>query len=186
VPSFFIFTKALATKRPIPLNKGMNTTKETATLAGGCFWGMEDLIREIPGVLDTQVGYTGGKTENPVYAQVKNGNTGHAESIQIEFDPAQVSFAQILDFFFRLHNPTTKNQQGNDIGSQYRSAIFYHSEAQKKVALEKKAAVDASGKWKAPVVTEIIPATPFYSAEDYHQDYLRKNPGGYTCHYLRD
>ena len=163
-----------------------NHSLETATLAGGCFWGMEELIRAIPGVINTQVGYTGGKTENPQYPQVKTGTTGHAESIEIQFDPAQVSYATILDFFFRMHNPTTRNQQGNDIGSQYRSAIFYHSEEQKKIALDKKAVVDQSGKWKAPVVTEIVPAARFYSAEEYHQDYLRKNPGGYTCHYLRD
>jgi methionine-S-sulfoxide reductase len=159
---------------------------EIATLAGGCFWGMEDLIRKIPGVLKTTVGYTGGGTKNPNYETVKVGNTGHAESIQIEFDPGKVSYEHILRFFFRMHNPTTVNQQGNDIGSQYRSAIFYHSDEQRKTAERIKAEVDAAGKWGAKVVTQIVPAKEFYKAEDYHQDYLEKNPGGYTCHFLRD
>jgi methionine-S-sulfoxide reductase len=158
---------------------------ETATLAGGCFWGVEELIRQLPGVLDTTVGYTGGAFENPRYENVKTGKTGHAESLQIVFDPTKISYQQVLEYFFRLHDPTTANRQGNDVGSQYRSAIFYHSDEQKKVAESVKKSVDASGKWKRPIVTEIVAATPFYSAEDYHQDYLRKNPNGYTCHYLR-
>ena len=158
---------------------------ETATLAGGCFWGVEELIRQLPGVLDTTVGYTGGSLENPRYEHVKTGKTGHAESLQIVFDPTKISYQQVLEYFFRLHDPTTANRQGNDVGSQYRSAIFYHSDEQKKVAESVKKSVDASGKWKRPIVTEIVAATPFYSAEDYHQDYLRKNPNGYTCHYLR-
>lgn len=159
---------------------------ETATLAGGCFWGVEELIREIKGVTATQVGYTGGELPNPTYPLVKQGTTGHAEAIQIEFNPEQLTYEALLRLFFKLHDPTTRNRQGNDIGSQYRSAIFYHSDAQKKIAEKVRAEVDASGKWRSAVVTEITPATRFYDAEEYHQDYLRKNPGGYTCHYWRD
>ena len=159
---------------------------ETATLAGGCFWGVEELIRELPGVIDTEVGYTGGTTPNPDYSVVKTGRSGHAESIQIRFDPEKTSYEEILRFFFRLHDPTTKNRQGNDVGTQYRSAVFVHDDAQREVAERVKREVDASGKWKNPVVTEIVPASEFYSAEDYHQDYLQKNPGGYTCHWVRD
>ncbi len=160
--------------------------KEIATLAGGCFWGMEDLIRAIPGVTNTTVGYTGGVIENPNYNIVKLGTSNHAESVEVEFDPSKISYAEILIYFFRMHDPTTLNQQGNDKGTQYRSAIFVHSEEQKKTAEEVIKKVTASGKWKKPVVTQILPATKFYPAEDYHQDYLKKNPGGYTCHWLRD
>jgi peptide methionine sulfoxide reductase msrA/msrB len=156
-----------------------------ATLAGGCFWGMEDLIRQQPGVLKTVVGYTGGHTADPVYEQVHTGATGHAEAIQITFDPARTSYEALLTFFFHIHDPTTPNRQGNDLGSQYRSAIFYHDAGQKAVAERVKAAVEATGFWKRPVVTEIVPAGTFYPAEDYHQDYLVKHPGGYTCHFVR-
>ncbi len=159
---------------------------ELAILAGGCFWGMEDLLRKLPGVLATQVGYTGGSTPNPTYEVVKTGTSGHAEAIQVTFDPNQITYEEILRFFFRMHDPTTRNRQGNDIGSQYRSAIFYMNEAQRKVAEQIKSEVDASGKWPKPIVTEIVAAQPFYSAEEYHQDYLEKNPGGYTCHFIRD
>lgn len=147
---------------------------------------MEDIIRKIPGVIETTVGYTGGMTKNPVYETVKEGNTGHAESIQVIFDPKVLSFADLLHYFFRMHNPTTVNRQGGDIGSQYRSAIFFHTDEQRQTAERVKKEVDQSGKWKAPIVTQILPAKPFYSAENYHQDYLEKNPGGYTCHFLRD
>lgn len=167
-------------------DKKAATQTAVATLAGGCFWGMEDLLRKEPGILETRVGYTGGFTPNPVYDVVKTGSTGHAEAIEIKFDPSKTSFEKILAFFFRIHDPTTKNRQGNDIGSQYRSAIFYHDDAQKKVAEEVIARVNASKKWKAPIVTEVTAAREFYPAEDYHQDYLVKNPGGYTCHYIRD
>lgn len=160
--------------------------KEIALLAAGCFWGVQDLIRKIPGVISSEVGYTGGITENPTYEQVKKGSTFHAEAVRIEFDPSKVTYEKILDTFFRLHNPTTKNQQGNDKGTQYRSSIFYLNEVQKKIAVEKVKSVDASGKWKSPLVTEIVPAKPFYRAEEDHQDYLVKHPNGYTCHYLRD
>ncbi len=159
---------------------------EVATLAGGCFWGMEDLLRKEPGVIKTVVGYTGGTKAQPRYEDVKQGNTGHAETGEITFDLSKYSFEKILLFFFKVHDPTTSNRQGNDIGSQYRSAIFYHSEAQKKTAEQVKNRVEVSGKWKRPVVTEIVAATTFYPAEDYHQDYLQKNPGGYTCHYVRE
>jgi peptide methionine sulfoxide reductase msrA/msrB len=158
--------------------------RETATLAGGCFWGMEEILRQLPGVVDTAVGYTGGRLDNPTYGDLKGGETGHAESIQVVFDPAKITYAEILRTFFRMHDPTTPNRQGNDIGSQYRSAIFYGSEEQRTAALQAKA--EAQRHWKDPIVTEIVAAGPFYPAEEYHQDYLRKNPGGYTCHYLRD
>jgi methionine-S-sulfoxide reductase len=156
---------------------------ETATLAGGCFWGVEELIRKLPGVIDTNVGYTGGTSPNPRYEDVKTGRSGHAESLQIEFDPAKISYGEILDHFFKLHDPTTMNQQGNDRGSQYRSAIFYHDDSQREAA--EKAKARAQPKWPRPIVTQIVPATQFSTAEDYHQDYLQQNPGGYNCHYLR-
>jgi len=156
-----------------------------ATFAGGCFWGMEELVRAIPGVLDTTVGYTGGTTPNPTYEQVKRGNTGHAEALEVVYDPARVSYEALLEFFFRAHDPTTMNRQGNDIGYQYRSAIFYHDEAQRQAAEKMKELVDKSGRWRGNVVTEIVPAGAFYPAEDYHQDYLQQYPNGYTCHYVR-
>lgn len=160
--------------------------QEIAILAGGCFWGMEEIIRQIPGVIATEVGYTGGTTAAPVYQEVKKGTTGHAEAIQVIFDPQRLSFKELLNFFFRMHDPTTPNRQGNDIGSQYRSAIFYATEAQRLTAEQVKAEVAQSGKWGSKPVTQIVAATPFYPAEEYHQDYLVKNPGGYTCHFLRD
>jgi peptide methionine sulfoxide reductase msrA/msrB len=160
--------------------------REVAILAGGCFWGMEEIIRKIPGVLDTEVGYSGGALDGPTYEHVKKGNTGHAEAVQVTFDPKKLSFEQLLGWFFRMHDPTTRNRQGNDVGTQYRSAIFYTSDEQKKTAERVKDQVNKSGKWKAPVVTEIVAAGKFYAAEGYHQDYLEKNPGGYTCHFLRD
>jgi len=156
---------------------------EIATLAAGCFWGVEELVRKLPGVLDTTVGYTGGTTEHARYEDVKTGRTGHAESLQIVFDPEKISYGEILDFFFRLHDPTTKNRQGNDIGTQYRSAIFFHDDAQRAAAEE--AVKRAQAKWPRPITTEIVPATPFWPAEDYHQDYLQRYPNGYTCHYVR-
>ena len=160
--------------------------QETAVVAGGCFWGMEEIIRKIPGVIETKVGYTGGATKNPTYKQVCTGATGHAEAVQIVFDPDKLSYEKVLDFFFRMHDPTTLNQQHNDVGTQYRSAIFYQSDEQKQIAERVKERVQKSGKFKRPIVTEISPAKEFYSAEDYHQKYLVKNPGGYTCHILRD
>lgn len=160
--------------------------REVATLAGGCFWGMEEVLRKIPGVLDTKVGYTGGSVPNPTYKLVCTGITGHAEGLEIGFDPTKITYEEILLTFFRMHDPTTLNQQHNDRGTQYRSAIFYHNDEQKQIAERVKARVDKSGKWKKPVVTEITKATQFYVAEDYHQKYLIKNPGGYNCHALLD
>ncbi len=163
-----------------------STQRETAILAGGCFWGMEEIIRKLPGVLETAVGYSGGKVAHPTYEQVCTGRTGHAEAIRVVFDPTKLTYEGLLGYFFRMHDPTTLNQQHNDIGTQYRSAIFYTGDEQKQVAEKVKAAVNKSGKFKKPVVTEITKAGEFYSAEDYHQKYLIKHPGGYTCHILRD
>ena len=156
-----------------------------ATLAGGCFWGMEDLFRKIPGVVATEVGYTGGTTANAKYEQVKTGRTGHAETLQIEFDPTRLPYESLLLYFFKIHDPTTEDQQGNDIGTQYRSAIFYHSADQHATADKVIDRVNKSSVWKKPVATDVEPAQEFYKAEDYHQDYLEKNPGGYTCHFVR-
>ncbi|MFH1132770.1 MAG: peptide-methionine (S)-S-oxide reductase MsrA [Pseudomonadota bacterium] len=160
--------------------------KAVAILAGGCFWGVEELFRQLPGVIETEAGYTGGDVANPRYEQVRTGETGHTEAVLIVFDSTKLSYEEILNYFFRLHDPTTKNRQGNDIGTQYRSVIFYQDEEQKAIAERIRAQVDASGKWRNPVVTEIVPALPFYSAEREHQDYLKKHPDGYTCHFLRD
>jgi peptide-methionine (S)-S-oxide reductase len=155
--------------------------KKAAYLAGGCFWGLEELFREEKGVLDTTAGYTGGDNENPTYEN----HPGHAEALEIIYDVKQTNFENLLDFFFRIHDPTTVNRQGNDIGSSYRSAIFYQNEDEKSVAQKFIDKVNESGRWSSPVVTSLEPLTKFYSAEEYHQDYLRKNPGGYTCHYER-
>jgi len=163
-----------------------STQRETAIVAGGCFWGMQEIIRQLPGVITSTVGYTGGTVPNPTYELVCAHNTGHAEAVEVVFDPTMVSYEQFLGFFFRMHDPTTQNRQDNDIGDQYRSAIFYTSEQQKETAEKVKESVDKSGKWKNPIVTEITKATEFYPAEEYHQDYLKKNPGGYTCHFLRN
>lgn len=149
-----------------------------AVLAGGCFWGLQDLIRKQHGVTNTTVGYTGGQVENPTYQN----HEGHAEAVEIEYDDAQISYKALLDFFFQIHNPTTLNQQGNDRGTSYRSAIFYASSEEKKEAENFIKIVDDSKRWKDKVVTTLEPLNKFYPAEDYHQDYLEKNPGGYTCH----
>lgn len=156
------------------------------TLAGGCFWGVEEILRKIDGVIETEVGYTGGKSAAPTYEFVKTGTTGHAEAVQIKFDSSKISFEELLGYFFRLHDPTQLNRQQNDIGTQYRSAIFYHDQKQKEAAQRVKEKVDTSGKWKNKVVTEIVPFEKWFSAEGYHQDYLQKNPQGYNCHYLRE
>ncbi len=158
---------------------------QTAYLAGGCFWGMEELVRQIPGVQATEVGYSGGDTPNATYEQVKTGRTGHAESLKIVFDPQQLSYRHLLFEFFRMHNPTKRNQQGYDFGTQYRSAIFYLNDGQKDTAEEVIKTVDASGEWQAKVVTEVVPFKEFYRAEGYHQKYLIRNRGGYTCHFVR-
>lgn len=159
----------------------MTTHTETALLAGGCFWGMQDLLRRYPGVVSTRVGYSGGDVDNATY---RNHGT-HAEAIEIVFDPEQISYRKILEFFFQIHDPSTPNRQGNDVGVSYRSAIFYLSDEQKTVALDTVADVDASGLWPGKVVTEIAPAGPFWEAEPEHQDYLERIPNGYTCHFVR-
>ncbi len=157
----------------------MNTEK--AILAAGCFWGVEELIRQQTGVISTVVGYTGGDVRNATY---QNHGT-HAEAIEIVFDPAQTSYRALLEYFFQIHDPTTKNRQGNDIGTSYRSAIFYLNDTQRETAEALIAEVNASGKWPAKVVTEVVPATDFWNAEVEHQDYLQKHPYGYTCHFER-
>ncbi len=156
--------------------------EELATLAGGCFWGMEELLRGQPGVLRTEVGYTGGTVLNATYEN----HEGHAEAVRIWFDPGKTSYEALLRFFFRMHDPTTRNRQGNDVGTSYRSAIFHHSEEQRLVAERVRGEVDRSGKWEKPVVTEITRAGDWWPAEEQHQDYLQKKPGGYTCHWVRD
>lgn len=166
---------------------GCEATTEVAILAGGCFWGMEDILRKVPGVLETTAGYTGGTTANPTYDDVHTGYTGHAEAVRIVFDPSKVTFARLLDdWFFRMHDPTTMNRQGNDRGSQYRSAIFATSDAQLAEARAAKTRAEKSGRWRDPVVTEITRAGVFTPAEAFHQRYLERNPNGYTCHYLRE
>lgn len=157
---------------------------EVAMLAGGCFWGMEDLLRKIPGVIDTEVGYTGGHLDNPKYDDTHDSASGHAEAVRIVFDPAKLSYDELLVWFFKMHDPTTLNRQGNDRGTQYRSAIFYADE--KQLAAAKKAVEAAGAKWKKSIATTLEPASKWWPAEAYHQDYLVNNPGGYTCHFLRD
>ena len=156
-------------------------TTERAVLAGGCFWGMQDLLRRFPGIVSTRVGYTGGEVKNATYRN--HGN--HAEALELIFDPAKISYREILEFFFQIHDPSTRNRQGNDRGASYRSAIFYTSEAQRKVAEDTIADVDASGLWPGKVVTEVAPVADFWEAEPEHQDYLERIPNGYTCHFVR-
>ncbi len=156
-------------------------TSERAVLAGGCFWGMQDLIRKLPGVISTRVGYTGGDVPNATY---RNHGT-HAEAIEITFDPSQTTYRRLLEFFFQIHDPTTRNRQGNDLGTSYRSAIYFTSNQQKAVALDTIAYVDASGLWPGKVVTEVEPVGDFWEAEPEHQDYLERIPHGYTCHFVR-
>src|SRR6266540_2462002 len=159
----------------------MTESTERAVLAGGCFWGMQDLLRRYPGVTRTRVGYTGGDVTNATY---RNHGT-HAEAIEIIFDPRQLSYRGLLELFFQIHDPTTRNRQGNDTGTSYRSAIFFTTEEQKRIAEETIADVDASGLWPGKVVTEVAPAGPFWEAEPEHQDYLERYPEGYTCHFIR-
>src|SRR3954466_2671098 len=160
---------------------------EIAVLAGGCFWGVEDILRAVPGVFDTDVCYTGGWLENPTYHNTHDSKSGHAEAVRIEFDPSVLSYESLLeDWFFKLHDPTTLNRQGNDVGTQYRSAIFPQSDEQRTIAERVIARVQASGEWNCPITTTIEPASPWYSAEIEHQDFLQRLPRGYTCHYLRN
>ena len=155
--------------------------EKTAILAGGCFWGMQDLIRNQPGVVATRVGYSGGDVPNATYRN----HAGHAEAIEIRYDPTVTDYRSLLEFFFAIHDPTTENRQGNDIGTSYRSAIFYLDDEQRQIAVDTIAAVDASGRWPGKVVTEVSPAGDFWEAEPEHQDYLQRYPGGYTCHFIR-
>ena len=159
----------------------MNSTTESAILAGGCFWGMQDLVRRIPGVVSTRVGYTGGDVANATY---RNHGT-HAEAIEVVFNPQRLSYRQLLEFFFQIHDPSTKNRQGNDTGTSYRSGIYYQNDEQKKIAEDTILDVDASGLWPGKVVTEMAPARDFWEAEPEHQDYLERLPHGYTCHFIR-
>ena len=159
--------------------------EEKAILAGGCFWGMEELFRKQTGVISTRVGYTGGHTNNPTYNEVCIGDTGHAESIEVTFDNEQTTYGKILEFFFQIHDPTTVNRQGNDIGTQYRSAIFTASDEQMQTARDMVRTLNDANIFPAPIVTEITPAETFYEGEDGHQDYLQKFPDGYTCHFIR-
>ena len=159
----------------------MTQELEKAILAGGCFWGVQELVRRQPGVVSTRVGYTGGNVPNATYRN----HGGHAEALEISFDPARTSYRELLEFFFQIHDPTTRNRQGNDVGTSYRSPIFYTDDTQKAVAEDTIADVDASGLWPGTVVTEVAPAGPFWEAEPEHQDYLQHYPNGYTCHFVR-
>ena len=159
----------------------MTDHNKTAVLAGGCFWGMEDLFREQPGVVSTRVGYTGGSNTHPTYRN----HPGHAEALEITYDPDETDYRALLEFFFQIHDPTTKNRQGNDVGSSYRSAIFYLDDEQKQIALDTVADIEGSGRWPGTLVTEVSPAGEFWEAEPEHQNYLQRYPSGYTCHYIR-
>lgn len=159
--------------------------RKTAILAGGCFWGMEDLFRKLPGVLDTEVGYAGGTTPDPTYEKLKTGMSGHAEALWVEYDSHRLPYRALLEFFFQIHDPSTVDRQGNDVGTAYRSAIMSADDDEIQIAQELIAEIDASGVWPNKVVTQLIKTDVFYKGEDYHQDYLEKNPGGYTCHFIR-
>ena len=166
--------------------KQMSVKTEVATFGAGCFWGVEHLLKKIKGVVATTVGYEGGDLKNPDYSSVKTGMTGHAEVVRVEFDPSQISYKELLSYFWRLHDPTQLNRQGNDQGTQYRSVIFYSNEKQKQIAFESQKEFDASGVFKTKSVTMIVPQGEFWKAEEYHQKYLDKNPDGYMCHFVRD
>ena len=180
-----IMTITLAAAVSMSWAEKKETEMDKAIFAGGCFWGVEAILQELDGVLDTTVGYTGGRTENPTYKQICYTDTGHAEAIEIVYDPEKISYETLLSYFWRLHDPTTVNRQGPDVGSQYRSAVFYLSPEQKAAA--EKGMVEAQKRWKRPIVTQIVPAAKFYPAEDYHQDYFKNRGAHHTgCHYLRD
>lgn len=169
---------------PMPAPQNPTTPRlEKATFGAGCFWGVEQVFRQVPGVTDAAVGYAGGKVDNPTYRQVCAHDTGHAEVVEVTFDPAKVTYARLVDIFFKIHDPTTLNRQGPDIGDQYRSVIFYHGDAQKSVAEEVRDAAAKSGRYRNPIVTFIEPAPRFWKAEEYHQRYFEKN-GGPACHVL--
>lgn len=172
---------------PVPPSGSSQVERRAvAVLAGGCFWGMEEILRGVPGVLQTEVGYTGGSVANPRYEDVSGGRSGHAEAVRVVYDESVIGFRQLLgDWFFRMHDPTTRNRQGNDVGTQYRSAIFVTTPGQRQIAESVIRELDKSGKFDGPIVTVVEEAGAFTPAEEYHQDYLQKNPRGYTCHYLR-
>jgi len=178
-----VLIAALAVGSP---NQKLPAHYKTATLAGGCFWGLQESLRQIPGVIKTTVGYTGGTTPNPTYELVGTGKTGHAEAVQVIFDPDKLSYEELLNRFFSVHDPTSPRRQIRGVKAQYRSAIFYHNEDQRRIAEQVKERASQSGKWKEPVVTEIAPATQFYPAEAYHQDYLQRISGAHTCRLVRD
>ncbi len=178
-----LFT-AGASNAPVQKESSSMPTKK-ASFAAGCFWGVEKIFMKIPGVVSTRVGYQGGTTENPSYEEVCTGRTGHAEAMEVEYDPSKVSYDKLLLTFWQYHDPTTKDRQGPDVGSQYRSVIFYYDDEQKKAAEESKKKLDKSGILKGPIVTEIVPASKFWEAEDYHQKYLQKNPFGYCSHHFQ-
>lgn len=176
--TFDLRTLILRTKGDLPMQT------ETLIFGAGCFWGAQELIRKVPGVIETEVGYTGGHLKSPGYKDVSTGETGHVEAVRVTYDPKVISRQKLLELFFKLHDPTTKDRQGNDVGSQYRSVIFYKSPEEKEIAQE--AITKAQAHWENPIVTRLEEEGPFYSAEEEHQDYLQKNPYGYTCHYWRD
>lgn len=160
--------------------------KNYVIVAGGCFWGLEDLLRNLGGVVSTRVGYSGGDFDDPRYADIKTGRTGHAEAVRVDYDEDEVSLKEVLHYLFRIHDPTTKNRQGNDIGSQYRSAVFYRDDAQKLIIENVIDEVNLMGRYENPIVTSVAEEKDFYDAEEYHQNYLQKNPNGYSCHFERD
>lgn len=182
LPCFMFTFPAFAAE----VKKAEGPQLETATFAGGCFWGVEETFRKMPGVVESRVGFTGGTVPNVKYEDTHDGKTGHAESVEIKFDPKKITFEQLMDHFYKMHDPTTKDRQGNDVGSQYRSAIFTHGEKQMKEAMAFKKKVEASNAWKKPVTTEISEAKTFWPADESHQKYLVKHPGGYDNHYLRN
>lgn len=182
--SLFILVSLMA----LTLNsaKAQQEKYETAILAGGCFWGVQQLVDKLYGVVASEVGYSGGDIENPTYKLISTGLTNHAEAVEVIFDPQKISYEELLKFFFTIHDPTTLDRQGNDRGSQYRSEIFYFNDEQRKIALEVIKKADESGVFKRPLVTKVSKAKKFYPAEEFHQNYLRKNPFGYTCHHVRE
>ena len=179
-----VFISAGAAKAPVEKEESSMPTKK-ASFAAGCFWGVEKILGKIPGVVSTRVGYQGGQTEHPTYEQVCSGRTGHAEAVEVEYDPSKVSYEKLLLTFWQYHDPTTQDRQGPDVGSQYRSVIFYYDDEQKRAAEESKKKLDESGVLKNPIVTEIVAAPEFWEAEDYHQKYLKKNPFGYCSHHFQ-
>ena len=179
-------SRRAASGEPVSGQQVKAPATEIATFAAGCFWGTEEFFRKVPGVLATRVGYTGGRLANPTYQDTSAGNSGHAESLELTFNPAKVSYADLLTLFFKMHDPTTANRQGNDVGSQYRSAIFFHGDKQKETAAAVMRKIETSGAWKAHLTTQLAPAGVFYPAEEYHQKYLVNHPGGYDNHYLRN